>query len=64
MRRADEILYDTNSIGDAIRLAQKEAYNQGVRDAAENAEATFETLDNHHSYPYVDSNSILKLLKK
>jgi hypothetical protein len=55
---------EREAIISAMEELAKDAYNQAIRDAAENAEATFETLDNHHSYPYVDSKSILKLLKK
>ena len=39
----------------------KEAYNQGVRDAAENAKLTYDRYDD--MAVYVDKQSILKLLK-
>ena len=46
-----------------IAEIQTKAWNAALEAAAENAEATFETLDNHHSYPFVDNQSILKLKK-
>jgi hypothetical protein len=30
-----------------------------LKEASEESHATFETLDNHHSYPYVEKDSIL-----
>ena len=44
---------------EAIELAQKEAYNEGVRDAAKNAKASWAKMDR----VWVDKQSILKLLK-
>ena len=69
MKTAEEIINEfqlalcTDEEDAIIKAAQDEAWNEAIRAAAENAEATFETLDNHLSYPYVDSKSILKLLK-
>ena len=49
-----------------IKMAQTEAYNQAIRDAAENAEVKEEfgnPYDPHSNYYVVDEQSILKLLK-
>ena len=52
-----------NKILDGLREKSKyvEAYNQGVRDAAENAKLTYDRYDD--MAVYVDKQSILKLLK-
>lgn len=52
---------------DDLDVIQTEAYNQAIRDAAQNAEVK-EKLSNpydlHSNYYVVDEQSILKLLKK
>jgi len=50
----------------AIQLAQKEAYNEAINDAAKNAEADsrWEKNDTEEPTPFVIKESILKLLKK
>lgn len=46
---------------EAIELAQKEAYNEGVEDSVQNAKVYFRP----HGYGYdIDKESILKLKKK
>jgi hypothetical protein len=43
---------------------QNEAYNQAIRDAAENAKANLYTEQGMGAYTEVDKESILKLLKR
>ena len=72
MKTPEEILYmwSLNSKDldwvETIRNVQTEAYNQAIRDAAENAEVKEEfgnPYDPHSNYYVVDEQSILKLLK-
>lgn len=50
---------------DVIEMAQKEAYNQAIEDAVENAEIKWNSTNvNRIHTEGVDKESILKLLKK
>ena len=80
MRKPEEIMSDVDNrpsmkilgmmeYGSAIKaiiLAQKEAYNEAINDAASNSEADsrWKKGDTEEPTPFVVKKSILKLLKK